>query len=55
MELQLYFLLFGFVLMMLMRWQLAYPGKPLPWFGDWMWLCWVKKCGITYAGWSDVA
>jgi len=26
----LVFLLFGFVLMMLMRWQLAYPGKPLP-------------------------
>ena len=24
------FLLFGFTLIMLMRWQLAYPGKPLP-------------------------
>ena len=24
------FLLFGFSLMMLMRWQLAYPGVPLP-------------------------
>ena len=36
----LLFLLFGFGLMMLMRWQLAYPGKPLPlefltnWLGD---------------------
>ncbi len=27
------FLLFGFGLMMLMRWQLAYPGKALPWIG----------------------
>ena len=26
----LLFLLFGFSLMMLMRWQLAYPGQPLP-------------------------
>ena len=26
----LVFLFFGFSLMMLMRWQLAYPGKPLP-------------------------
>src|SRR5258708_7292503 len=27
------FLFFGFTLMMLMRWQLAYPGQPLPFFG----------------------
>lgn len=27
------FLFFGFVLIMLMRWQLAYPGKPIPLFG----------------------
>ncbi len=27
------FLLFGFGLMMLMRWQLAYPGRPIPLFG----------------------
>jgi cytochrome c oxidase subunit 1 len=27
------FLLFGFCLMMLMRWQLAYPGQPLPLIG----------------------
>ena len=26
----LVFLFFGFCLMMLMRWQLAFPGKPLP-------------------------
>jgi cytochrome c oxidase subunit I len=29
----LVFLLFGFFLMMLMRWQLAYPGTPIPFFG----------------------
>ena len=29
----LLFLLFGFCLMMLMRWQLAYPGKPIPFVG----------------------
>ncbi|MBI3316141.1 MAG: cbb3-type cytochrome c oxidase subunit I, partial [Candidatus Omnitrophica bacterium] len=31
----LLFLLFGFGLMMLMRWQLAFPGKPLPVIGGW--------------------
>ncbi len=30
----LVFLLFGFTLMMLMRWQLAYPGQPVPFIGD---------------------
>ncbi len=29
----LLFLLFGFSLMMVLRWQLAYPGQPLPWLG----------------------
>jgi len=29
-----FFLLFGFGLVMLMRWQLAYPGKPLPILGN---------------------
>ncbi|MDQ6655792.1 MAG: cbb3-type cytochrome c oxidase subunit I, partial [Verrucomicrobiota bacterium] len=29
----LIFLLFGFMLMMLMRWQLAYPGRSLPFLG----------------------
>lgn len=29
-----FFLLFGFILMMLMRWQLAYPGQPLPLIGS---------------------
>jgi len=29
----LLFLFFGFSLMMMMRWQLAYPGQPLPWIG----------------------
>ena len=31
----LLFLFFGFCLMMLMRWQLAYPGQPLPVIGGW--------------------
>src|SRR5262245_33727692 len=29
----LLFLFFGFTLMMLMRWQMAYPGRPIPLFG----------------------
>src|SRR6476660_8406095 len=29
----LVFLLFGFTLMMMMRWQLAYPGQPIPFLG----------------------
>jgi cytochrome c oxidase subunit 1 len=29
----LMFLFFGFCLMMLMRWQLAYPGQPIPFIG----------------------
>ena len=28
------FLLFGFALMMVMRWQLAYPGEPIPFIGS---------------------
>ncbi|MCA1563356.1 MAG: cbb3-type cytochrome c oxidase subunit I, partial [Acidobacteria bacterium] len=32
----LLFLLFGFTLMMLMRWQLAYPGQPIPIIGTWL-------------------
>ena len=27
------FLLLGFILMMIMRWQLAYPGQPIPLVG----------------------
>ncbi len=30
----LLFLLFGFSLMLIMRWQLAYPGQPIPFIGD---------------------
>ena len=29
------FLFFGFCLVMLMRWQLAYPGEPIPLIGSW--------------------
>ena len=32
----LLFLLFGFTLMMVMRWQLAYPGRPIPLIGMWL-------------------
>jgi cytochrome c oxidase subunit 1 len=31
----LLFLLFGFTLMMIMRWQLAYPMRPIPFVGNW--------------------
>ena len=30
----LLFLFFGFTLMMIMRWQLAYPGQPIPFIGS---------------------
>jgi cytochrome c oxidase subunit 1 len=32
----LLFLLFGFGLMTIMRWQLAYPGRPIPLIGAWL-------------------
>src|SRR5918999_6169120 len=32
----LLFLLFGFFLLMLMRWQLAYPGQPIPLIGGFL-------------------
>src|SRR5258708_1446650 len=32
----LVFLFFGFCLMMIMRWQLAYPGQALPFLGKWL-------------------
>ena len=32
----LFFLLFGFSLMGIMRWQLAYPGQPIPVIGKWL-------------------
>src|SRR5580704_15159012 len=32
----LIFLFFGFSLMMIMRWQLAYPGQALPLIGEWL-------------------
>lgn len=32
----LFFLLFGFCLMLLMRWQLAYPGDPIPFIGQFL-------------------
>ncbi len=32
----LVFLLFGFGLMMIMRWQMAYPGKVIPLIGKWL-------------------
>ena len=32
----LLFLMFGFTLMMIMRWQLAYPFQPIPIIGEWL-------------------
>lgn len=32
----LLFLLLGFTLMIFMRWQLAYPGQPIPLIGQWL-------------------
>jgi cytochrome c oxidase subunit 1 len=32
----LVFLMIGFTLMMIMRWQLAYPGQPIPLIGRWL-------------------
>jgi len=32
----LLFLMFGFTLMMIMRWQLAYPGRAIPLIGQWL-------------------
>jgi cytochrome c oxidase subunit 1 len=32
----LVFLLFGFTLMMMMRWALAFPGRPMPLLGAWL-------------------
>jgi cytochrome c oxidase subunit 1 len=32
----LVFLLIGFTLMTIMRWQLAYPGQPIPVIGNWL-------------------
>jgi cytochrome c oxidase subunit 1 len=32
----LIFLFLGFSLMMIMRWQLAYPGEAIPWIGTWL-------------------
>src|SRR5260221_6853935 len=32
----LVFLFFGFCLVMMMRWQLAFPGQPIPWIGKFL-------------------
>ena len=39
----LFFLMFGFTLMMIMRYQLAYPGSPIPLIGNWL----VKAADVT--------
>ena len=46
----LVFLFFGFCLMMLMRWQLAYPGKPVPFVSHWMWLLLGKNAETMMPG-----
>src|SRR5208282_3575947 len=42
----LFFLLFGFFLMLLMRWQIAHPGQPVPFLGPLL----EKVLGPTMAG-----
>jgi cytochrome c oxidase subunit 1 len=42
----LFFLLFGFFLMLLMRWQIAHPGQPVPFIGPLL----EKMLGPTMAG-----
>ena len=42
----LLFLLFGFTLMMIMRWQMAYPGQPIPLIGSWLGAAIERRCGI---------
>ncbi|MEE1506797.1 MAG: cbb3-type cytochrome c oxidase subunit I [Candidatus Neomarinimicrobiota bacterium] len=45
----LFFMLFGFALMMIMRWQLAYPGKPIPANG-FIWVIGLLGVVITLIG-----
>src|SRR6202140_3901882 len=45
----LVFLLFGFCLMMLMRWQLAYPGQALPVIGPFLARI-IKNDGMNAGG-----
>src|SRR5450432_405461 len=40
------FMLFGFFLMLMMRWQIAHPGKPVPFLGPWL----AKILGNVAAG-----
>ncbi len=42
----LLFLLFGFTLMMIMRWQLAYPGESIPLVGGWLGQYLVDNNGV---------
>ena len=42
----LLFLLFGFILMLLMRWQLAYPERPLPFFAGIDWLLFQRVASM---------
>src|SRR3989338_386321 len=51
----LIFLFFGFCLMMLMRWQLAYPGEPIPyinnaWLGLGKIIDWIRLTALNIPG-----
>jgi cytochrome c oxidase subunit 1 len=51
----LVFMLFGFCLMLLMRWQLAYPGEPVPFIGPFWNFCsniidWMRAHIMHVAG-----
>src|SRR6266436_3061543 len=49
----LVFLFFGFCLMMLMRWQLAYPGQALPVGGVIMMISFFVPGGAAKSGWTS--
>src|SRR6186997_934521 len=44
----LLFLLFGFMLMAIMRWQIAYPGQPVPIIGDLLYHIFGKEAVGTH-------
>ncbi len=46
----LIFLAFGFFLMMVMRWSIAYPDRAVPVLSDWPWFqAWLDDGGVPRA------
>jgi cytochrome c oxidase subunit 1 len=48
----MFFLLFGFCLVLLIRWQLAYPGEPFPIIGSWLTTAFAPGGVITPASYN---